>query len=120
MKKTLPMLSVISAFCCALAILFEIFPVIVENDFVLAIVIMYISGFIACITLALWLIVGKSKNKIIIALVLSVISEAYILTGGFVGLVPYNYTICCVALTVPMISNILAVVHSEKQLNLAN
>ncbi len=114
MKKALPILSMISAFCCALAILLEIFPVMVGNDFALAIVILYASGFIACVTLVLWLIVGKRKRQIIIALVLSVISEAYILTGGFVGLVPYNYTICCVALTIPMISNILTVVHSEK------
>ena len=114
MKKALSILSLISAFCCALAVLLEIFPVMVGNDFALAIVIMYASGFIACVTLVLWLIVGKRKNIIILAVVLSVISEAYILTGGFVGLVPYNYTICCVALTVPMISNILLAVHSEK------
>ena len=114
MKKALPILSMISAFCCALAVLLEIFPVIIGNDFALAIVILYASGFIACVTLVLWLIIGKRKNKIILAVVLSVISEALILTSGFFGLVPYNHTIGCVALTVPMISNILAVVHSEK------
>lgn len=113
MKKTLPMLSIISAFCCALAILVQIFPVITGSDYDVADVIAYISEFISCITLILWLILGNRKHKIIA--VVSVMSETLLLTNGiFHNFIPYHTINGCGALIVPLIANILLVVCSDK------
>ena len=115
MKKALPILSMISAFCCALGLLFEIFPVIVEYDLMLESLIAYLGGIIACITMILWLIIGKGKLRKI-ALV-SIISEA-ILVIGFEILMPLDSIsihriILHGLVVVPMIANILFVVYSE-------
>ena len=115
MKKALPVLSLISAFCCALGLLFEIFPVIVEYDLMLESLMAYIGGIIACITLILWLIIGDRKHKI--TALISIILEA-LLSIAFSVLMPLesisiHRIILYGLVVVPMIANILMVVYSE-------
>ena len=115
MKKILPVLSIISAFCCALGLLLEIFPVIVENDPVLQSIVAYLGGIIACITLILWLIIGDRKHKI--TALISIILEA-LLVIVFTILMPLDsisiHKIILYGLVVvPMIANIIFVFYSE-------
>lgn len=109
MKKALPVLSLISAFCCALGLLFEIFPVIVEYDLMLESLMAYLGGIIACITMVLWLIIGKGKHRKI-ALVSIILEAALVIVFAF--FMPLNsITIHNIVLNglvvVPMIGNII-------------
>ena len=104
MKKVLPILSLISAFCCAFALLAEIFPAIVGNDYFVADLITYTSGIIACIPLVLWLITGNKKHKIIA--LIAIIAEV-LLWMPFNKLTPY------IALVILVIANIIPVFYSE-------
>ena len=104
MKKALPILSLISAFCCAFALLAEIFPAIVGNDYDMADLITYISGIIACVPLVLWLIKGNKKHKIIA--VIAIIAEVLLWT-------PFNKITPYVALVILVTANIIPVFYSE-------
>ena len=104
MKKALPILSMISAFCCAVAILVEFFPAIVGHDYYIVDLIAYACGLIACITLVLWLIVGNRKHKIIA--VIAIISEALLW-------MPINKFSTDVALFGLLTVNIISVFCSE-------
>ena len=109
MKKALPVLSLISAFCCALGLLFEIFPVIVEYDLMLESLMAYLGGIIACLTLVLWLILGNRKHKIIA--VISIILETLLIIA-FSTLMPLesisiHKIILYGLVVVPMIANII-------------
>lgn len=115
MKKALPILSMISAFCCALGLLVEIFPIIVDYDLMLESLIAYLGGIIACITMVLWLITGKGKQRKI-ALVSIILEAALVIVFAF--FMPLNsITIHNIVLNglvvVPMIANILFVYYSE-------
>ena len=109
MKKALPVLSLISAFCCALGLLFEIFPVIVEYDLMLESLMAYLGGIIACLTLVLWLIVGNRKHKI--TALISIILEVLLIIA-FSTLMPLesisiHKIILYGLVVVPMIANII-------------
>ena len=104
MKKALPILSLISAFCCAFALLTEIFPAIVGNDYYMADLIAYVSGIIACIPLVLWLITGNKKHKIIA--VIGIIAEVLLW-------MPFNKITPYVALVILVTANIIPVFYSE-------
>ena len=104
MKKALPILSLISAFCCAFALLAEIFPAIVGNDYDMADLITYISGLIACVPLVLWLIKGNKKHKIIA--VIAIIAEVLLW-------MPFNKITTYVALVILVTANIIPVFYSE-------
>lgn len=115
MKKALPILSLISAFCCALGLLLEIFPVIVENDPVLQSIVAYLGGIIACITLILWLIIGDRKHKI--TALISIILEVLLIIAFSILMPLESISIHKIILyglvVVPMIANILLLVRSE-------
>ena len=109
MKKALPILSLISAFCCGLGLLFGIFPVIVEYDLMLESLMAYIGGIIACITLILWLIIGDRKYKI--TALISIIFEALLIIAFSILMPLESISIHRIILyglvVVPMIANII-------------
>ena len=109
MKKALPILSMISAFCCALGLLFEIFPVIVEYDLMLESITAYLGAIVACITLILWLILGNRKHKItaLITIILEVLQSIAFSTLMPLESISIHRIILYGLVVIPMIGNII-------------
>ena len=109
MKKALPILSMISAFCCALGLLVELFPVIVDYDLMLESLIAYLGGILSCITLILWLFVGNRKHKItaLVSIILEVLQSIAFSTLMPLDSISIHRIILYGLVVVPMIGNII-------------